>query len=113
MAKEMYTLILTRLKTYNERLWFTTSLRLARMYLDGQQFAPLEQMLKDRAAGKQVSFGNKRPRLDEPISPTELIREFLKNVEAAKQTNAGPKRLNLAVSKKKFGDGGSGSALNN
>ena len=34
MAKEMYTLILTKLKSYNERLWFTTSLRLARMYLD-------------------------------------------------------------------------------
>lgn len=47
MAKEMYTLILTRLKTYNERLWFTTSLRLARMYLDSQQFSPLEQMLVD------------------------------------------------------------------
>ena len=45
MAKEMYTLILTRLKTYNDRLWFTTSLRLARMYLDSKQFEPLEQML--------------------------------------------------------------------
>lgn len=33
-AKEMYSLILEKLKTYNERLWFTTSLRLARMYLD-------------------------------------------------------------------------------
>ena len=28
-AKEMYMLILQKLKTYNERLWFTTSLRLA------------------------------------------------------------------------------------
>ncbi len=37
-AKEMYTLILVKLKTYNERLWFTTSLRLARMYLDSKQF---------------------------------------------------------------------------
>ena len=45
MAKEMYTLILTRLKTYNDRLWFTTSLRLARMYLDSKQFEPLEHML--------------------------------------------------------------------
>mmetsp|Transcript_884 Transcript_884/g.1204 ORF Transcript_884/g.1204 Transcript_884/m.1204 type:complete len:84 (+) Transcript_884:292-543(+) len=42
MAREMYTLILSTLKTYNERLWFTTSLRLARMYLDSKQFAPLE-----------------------------------------------------------------------
>ena len=47
MAKEMYSLILERLKTYNDRLWFTTSLRLARMYLDSKQFAPLEQMLID------------------------------------------------------------------
>jgi len=47
MAKEMYSLILERLKTYNDRLWFTTSLRLARMYLDSKQFAPLEQMLVD------------------------------------------------------------------
>lgn len=47
MAKEMYTLILAKLKTYNERLWFTTSLRLAQMYLSSQQFAPLEQMLVD------------------------------------------------------------------
>ena len=46
-AREMYALILQKLKTYNERLWFTTSLRLARMYLDSQQFAPLEQMLVD------------------------------------------------------------------
>jgi len=46
-AKEMYMLILEKLKTYNERLWFTTSLRLARMYLDAKQFAPLEQMLTD------------------------------------------------------------------
>ena len=45
MAKEMYTLILEKLKTYNERLWFTTSLRLARMYLDSKQFEPLENML--------------------------------------------------------------------
>jgi len=36
MAKEMYTLILGTLKTYNERLWFTTSLRLAQMYLNSQ-----------------------------------------------------------------------------
>ena len=45
MAKQMYTLILEKLKTYNERLWFTTSLRLARMYLDSKQFEPLENML--------------------------------------------------------------------
>jgi len=37
-AKEMYTLILAKLKSYNERLWFATSLRLARMYLDSKQF---------------------------------------------------------------------------
>lgn len=42
MQKEMYELILTTLKTYNERLWFTTSLRLARVYLDSKQTAPLE-----------------------------------------------------------------------
>ena len=47
MVRKMYTLILSTLKTYNERLWFTTSLRLARMYLDGKQFDPLEQMLTD------------------------------------------------------------------
>ncbi len=41
-AKEMYTLILVKLKTYNERLWFTTSLRLARMYLDSKQFQPID-----------------------------------------------------------------------
>ena len=47
MAKEMYTLILLKLKSYNERLWFTTSLRLARMYLDSKQFEPLEHMLSE------------------------------------------------------------------
>ena len=36
MAKQMYMLILEKLKTYNERLWFTTSLRLAQMYLSSQ-----------------------------------------------------------------------------
>ena len=64
MAKEMYTLILLKLKTYNERLWFTTSLRLARMYLDSQQFNPLEAMLVDlktacltaEAAAMKVDF---------------------------------------------------------
>lgn len=64
MAKEMYTLILLKLKTYNERLWFTTSLRLARMYLDSKQFEPLEQMLIDlktacliqEAAQQRVDF---------------------------------------------------------
>jgi len=45
MAQQMFALILATLKTYNERLWFSTSLRLARTYLDSKLFDPLEQML--------------------------------------------------------------------
>ena len=33
------------LKDYNERLWFTVSLRLAKMYFEEQNYEQLEQML--------------------------------------------------------------------
>ena len=37
-AKQMYELILGNLKMTNERLWFATSLRLGKIYLDGRNF---------------------------------------------------------------------------
>ncbi len=37
-AKQMYELILGNLKSSNERLWFATSLRLGKIYLDEMNF---------------------------------------------------------------------------
>lgn len=41
----MYQLILGSLKTTNERLWFATSLRLGKIYLDEKNFEPLNDLL--------------------------------------------------------------------
>ena len=41
----MYNMITGTLKDYNERLWFTVSLRLAKMYFEEQNYEQLEQML--------------------------------------------------------------------
>lgn len=44
-ATKMYQLILGNLKHSNERLWFTTSLRLGKTYLDEKNFTSLNEML--------------------------------------------------------------------
>lgn len=44
-ARKMYQLILGSLKTTNERLWFATSLRLGKIYLDEKNFEPLNDLL--------------------------------------------------------------------
>ena len=44
-AKTMYELILGNLKTTNERLWFATSLRLSKIYLDEKNFDNLETII--------------------------------------------------------------------
>jgi COP9 signalosome complex subunit 2 len=41
----MYQLILGSLKSSNERLWFATSLRLGKIYLDEKNFEPLNELL--------------------------------------------------------------------
>ena len=41
-AREMYQLILGNLKSNNERLWFATSLRLGKIYLDEKSFSKLD-----------------------------------------------------------------------
>lgn len=46
-AKSMYELILGNLKTSNERLWFTASLRLGKIYLDEKDFDNLEKSIKE------------------------------------------------------------------
>lgn len=49
-AKEMYELILGNLKTSNERLWFATSLRLGKIYLDEKSFDALENVINELKA---------------------------------------------------------------
>lgn len=44
-AREMYELILGNLKQTNERLWFATSLRLGKIYLDERNFENLESLI--------------------------------------------------------------------
>lgn len=46
-AREMYQLILGNLKSNNERLWFATSLRLGKIYLDEKSFEKLDQTLNE------------------------------------------------------------------
>lgn len=46
-ARQMYQLILGSLKQSNERLWFATSLRLGKIYLDERNFAPLNDLLTE------------------------------------------------------------------
>jgi COP9 signalosome complex subunit 2 len=46
-AREMYQLILGNLKSNNERLWFATSLRLGKIYLDEKSFEKLDQTLSE------------------------------------------------------------------
>ena len=41
----MYELILGNLKTSNERLWFSTCCRLAKIYLDDRNFSQMEPLL--------------------------------------------------------------------
>ena len=43
----MYQLILGNLKSNNERLWFATSLRLGKIYLDEKSFEKLDQTLTE------------------------------------------------------------------
>jgi COP9 signalosome complex subunit 2 len=43
----MYQLILGNLKASNQRLWFSTSLRLGKIYLDEKEFEKLEKLLLD------------------------------------------------------------------
>lgn len=43
----MYELILGNLKTSNERLWFSTSLRLGKIYLDEKNFDNLERVIEE------------------------------------------------------------------
>jgi COP9 signalosome complex subunit 2 len=43
----MYQLILGSLKQSNERLWFATSLRLGKIYLDERNFEPLNELLTE------------------------------------------------------------------
>lgn len=40
-------MILGALRTSNERLWFATSLRLAKIYLDENNFEPLDKMITE------------------------------------------------------------------
>jgi hypothetical protein len=44
-ASKMYQMILGGLKSSNERLWFATSLRLGKIYLDERNFAALNDLL--------------------------------------------------------------------
>lgn len=44
-AKDMYQLILGSLKQTNERLWFATSLRLGKLYLDAKNFEQLNSLI--------------------------------------------------------------------
>lgn len=46
-ARQMYQLILGSLRQSNERLWFATSLRLGKIYLDERNFAPLNDLLTE------------------------------------------------------------------
>jgi hypothetical protein len=41
----MYKLILGNLKAGNQRLWFSTSLRLGKIYLDEKEFDQLEKLI--------------------------------------------------------------------
>ena len=41
----MYQLILGSLRDSNERLWFATSLRLGKIYLDEKNLVPLNEMI--------------------------------------------------------------------
>jgi COP9 signalosome complex subunit 2 len=43
----MYQLILGNLKSNNERLWFATSLRLGKIYLDEKSFSKLNLILDE------------------------------------------------------------------
>lgn len=49
-AREMYELILGNLKQSNERLWFSTSLRLGKIYLDERNFESLERVIDELKA---------------------------------------------------------------
>ena len=49
-AQEMYELVLSNLKSQNERLWFKACLRLGKLYLDSRQFAQLEEMISQLKA---------------------------------------------------------------
>lgn len=44
-SKAMYELILSNLKTSNERLWFATCCRLAKIYLDDKNYGQMDQLL--------------------------------------------------------------------
>jgi COP9 signalosome complex subunit 2 len=64
-AREMYELILGNLKTSNERLWFSTSLRLGKIYLDERNFDSLERVIdelksqcRDASNAYDLSKGN-------------------------------------------------------
>ena len=46
----MYQLILGNLKSNNERLWFSTSLRLGKIYLDERSFEKLDSILEELKA---------------------------------------------------------------
>jgi len=46
----MYELILGNLKQSNERLWFSTSLRLGKIYLDERNFESLERVIDELKA---------------------------------------------------------------
>lgn len=43
----MYQLILGNLKSNNERLWFSTSLRLGKIYFDEKSFEKLDQIINE------------------------------------------------------------------
>lgn len=57
----MYKLILGNLKAGNQRLWFSTSLRLGKIYLDEKEFDQLEKLILElkepcRDANNSVLF---------------------------------------------------------
>ena len=55
--KQMYECTLEILRTNNERLWFNTSIKLARIYLEKQDYPSLEKLIKELKASCEIEEG--------------------------------------------------------
>eukprot|EP01038_Epipyxis_sp_PR26KG_P007651 gene7651-10413_t len=98
VLSEMYEITLIALKSANnERLWFNTNLKLAKLYLEGTKFSEVDRLISVLKKSCQTSDGK-----DDPSKGTYLLEVYCLEIQlcsvthnAAKMRQIYPKTMNL------------------
>ena len=98
VLSEMYELTLLALKeANNERLWFNTELKLAKVYLDSNRINDVDRIVSELKKSCQLADGN-----DDPTKGTYLLEVYCIEIQlcsvthnSSRMKNIYPKTLNL------------------